>query len=582
MLNKRIRGMIDDIFSELKMTAENLALRDELLANAQARYEDSIAQGKSEEEAFAEVAQSLDDVQELLHPEDAAETAAQPEETAGNEAEPTAQKSEDDAQPKENIDFENALNKTFRAIEDIGQQLMPTAKKLVREADKASGGMLRDIGRAVNKGMRGAKNAADEVIDRMTKEAAKTDDTPAADADWTVSDTQPDNAQQIEELLRRAGELRQQAEAMTAAGDADGASLLQAEASACELQAEALRAEAQPEDTKTQPEETSGEAAEPTADYTGIDGELDADKLFAAVDEMAHQAEETIRGAAKSFEETIHEHSENSNVLVYRFPALGLRQVDVHLDSDDVVIEPAADGDITVTWSLNGNDSAKPVARVEDHTLILRRKNPDMFKTLFSVFNKEGGKVVIAVPRGYAANYEIHTTSGDIRLSGVDADEIEVNSTSGSVRVEPDTALRTESIDVNTVSGAVTISACAEDVDVNTVSGSQFVSCDAGKVDAETVSGAVHIEGACDEWEVNSVSGEIELIASAVPTRSVKIGTVSGSCRLALPGEIRGFVAEVSGVGGGIVNEFGPNRYGTCALPIRMETMSGKLMITRL
>ena len=66
MLNKRIRSLIDEIFSDMRMTAENLALRDELMANAQARYEDAIASGKSEEEAFAEVAGSLDDVQTLL------------------------------------------------------------------------------------------------------------------------------------------------------------------------------------------------------------------------------------------------------------------------------------------------------------------------------------------------------------------------------------------------------------------------------------------------------------------------------------------------------------------------------------
>ena len=66
MMSKRIRSMIDEIFSEMKMTAENLALRDELMANAQARYEDSVAQGKSEEEAFKEVAASLGDVQALL------------------------------------------------------------------------------------------------------------------------------------------------------------------------------------------------------------------------------------------------------------------------------------------------------------------------------------------------------------------------------------------------------------------------------------------------------------------------------------------------------------------------------------
>ena len=75
MMSKRIRSMIDEIFSEMKMTVENLALRDELMANAQARYEDAVAQGKSEEEAFAEVAASLGDVQALLR-----EMNAQPEE----------------------------------------------------------------------------------------------------------------------------------------------------------------------------------------------------------------------------------------------------------------------------------------------------------------------------------------------------------------------------------------------------------------------------------------------------------------------------------------------------------------------
>ena len=66
MMDKKIRRLIDDIFSDMKMTADNLALRDEMMANAQARYEDSVRQGKTEEEAFAEVAASLGDVQSLL------------------------------------------------------------------------------------------------------------------------------------------------------------------------------------------------------------------------------------------------------------------------------------------------------------------------------------------------------------------------------------------------------------------------------------------------------------------------------------------------------------------------------------
>ena len=74
-MNKRIRIMIDEIFAEMKMTPENLALRDELMANAQARYEDAVAQGRTEEEAFAEVASSLGDVQSLLSEMNAAPEA---------------------------------------------------------------------------------------------------------------------------------------------------------------------------------------------------------------------------------------------------------------------------------------------------------------------------------------------------------------------------------------------------------------------------------------------------------------------------------------------------------------------------
>ena len=82
-MNKRIRMMIDELFAGMKMTAENLALRDELMANAEARYDDALCQGRSETEAFNEVAESLSDVQALLkgmNAEDAQEAPAAPEE----------------------------------------------------------------------------------------------------------------------------------------------------------------------------------------------------------------------------------------------------------------------------------------------------------------------------------------------------------------------------------------------------------------------------------------------------------------------------------------------------------------------
>ena len=117
---------------------------------------------------------------------------------------------------------------------------------------------------------------------------------------------------------------------------------------------------------------------------------------------------------------------------------------------------------------------------------------------------------------------------------------------------------------------------------MTTVSGKQFVSCDANRASVSVVSGKAHVEGACEEWEINSVSGGVELICTVAPTNRIQLSTVSGNARVTLPSDIRGFVADMSSMSGRIVNEFGPNRYGTCALPIHMDTMSGKLMITRL
>lgn len=263
------------------------------------------------------------------------------------------------------------------------------------------------------------------------------------------------------------------------------------------------------------------------------------------------------------------------------FPAAGLRSVDIQLDADDVRIVACGGDRIETVWAAQNVDG-EPKVTMEGHTLTIRRRNPDAFKTFFSVFTKNGGELTVRVPRGYAADYKISTTSGDVRVSEVDVETIEVNTTSGDVRVEPDASVRAKLVKVSAVSGDVTVSACAGDVEVNTVSGEQFISCDANKVDVGTVSGKAHVEGACEEWNADSVSGDIQLLCTVAPTRKVNVNTMSGSVRVALPADIRGFVADVSGFSGRITNEFGPNRYGTCALPIHMDTMSGSLIITRL
>ena len=315
-------------------------------------------------------------------------------------------------------------------------------------------------------------------------------------------------------------------------------------------------------------ESLNADAAQVEADAGCPNEPIDIDDVVRDAENAARQAE-PLSGAP-------------GMVVISRYPAAGLREVNVSLDSDDVTIKAADGTDVLVEWEAGREGVERPTVTMEEHALNVRRANPDVFKTFFSVFQKEGGKVTVRVPRGYAADYVLGTTSGDIRLYAIDVDKVKVNTTSGDVRVEPDAGIRAKEIDVTTISGSATVSACAGDVVVNTVSGRQFVSCDANRADLSVVSGRIHAEGASEEWEINSVSGDIEVLCTVAPTRKMQFNSMSANAHVALPGDIRGFVADISGMSGKVVNEFGPNRYGTCALPIHMDTMSGKLMITRL
>lgn len=609
MMDKKIRRLIDDIFSDMKMTADNLALRDEMMANAQARYEDSVRQGKTEEEAFAEVAASLGDVQSLLKEMNAQDGGEQDVPNASEEPKETEEPKDAEANTEKKAqdvpDLGEALGKAFGALGDMGKQIMPQAQKLVKQVDGMTGGVIGGIGKVVGKGLSDAQKAAGKAIDKLS-----------GDKGEIVIDLgkKKESPKAPEALRKRAQDIRAEAEIKQAADDQEGARQLRAKAYAMETEADEMEkkladiaAREAEEAEATKEAEEAAEVKKPEEKGTDFDSLMDEmaavtkelnemGKKLGQTDEDADEdidldavvrdAEEAARDADRQAEErkTTARPMEGQPgmVIVQRFPAAGLREISIKLDADDVTIKDSDEPDVVVKWEAEDENAIQPNMVCENHKLTIDRNNPDVFKTFFSVFKKEGGKVTVCVPRGYAADYEIGTTSGDIKLYAIDVDRVKVNTTSGSVRIEPDPGIRAKEISVTSISGDATVSACAGDVSVTTVSGKQFVSCDANRASVSVVSGKAHVEGACEEWEINSVSGGVELICTVAPTNRIQLSTVSGNARVTLPSDIRGFVADMSSMSGRIVNEFGPNRYGTCALPIHMDTMSGKLMITRL
>lgn len=561
-MDKKIRSMIDALFVQMQMTAENLALRDEMMANALERYEDNLAQGRSEEQAFAEVAASLGDVQAMLEEMNAmsanAAGQAQPEqeakkEEAGQEepdqAETTeaAQQADGSAMP----DIGEALSRAFSALGGFGQTIMPEAKKFVGQMDDVSGGMLSKLGKATKKGLRSAQKAAGEAIDRLSRENGEL----VIDFGANCEARQDENGEEKAEA-EPEGKLENEMEESVPE---------------CEVPAE--------------------EAAQPDqgAPYMTDDGEIDQEVFAREVDDLARDAQEAIQQAAKMVREKAPE-AESDDVRdddeprssVQYFPADGLRRIDVQLDADDVEILSGDGERIEIYWEAK-NVEGEPVITCDQHELTICRKNPDVFKKFFSVFEKECGGITVRVPRGFAANIAVSTISGNVSLRGVDMDDAKVKTISGSVRIEPDSKACAKNIAATTVSGHVTIRACADTISVSTVSGGQYIDCNAHRIDVNVVSGKAYVKGAYDEWKINAVSGKAELLCTAVPAKGVRISSVSSKVCLALPREIRGFDVEATdALGCKIVNDFGPNRYGDCSLPISVETVNGKLHITQL
>ena len=319
-MNREIRSMIDGNFSRMMMTAENLALRDELLSNAQARYEDAMAQGKTEEEALREVAASLEDMHELLEQMSSAQQ--------GEAWQEDAPQGEAETESAQQPDLGDALGRAFSALGDFSQAIVPEAKKLYGQMDEVTGGVLGKLGRAAKKGMRDAQKAASEAIDRLSKEngelvfdfGAKRDAEPEKEAEFVsdfgtvtqpveketadadaelvleVEPVRPEEPDAQELLQKQAAALEDEAEALCAqaaikeiTGDIQGADELR-------LRAEALRVEAK---MLVQPaEETAEQAAGKKPDYVMADGEINEEAFARTVDDLARDAQEIIDRSA--------------------------------------------------------------------------------------------------------------------------------------------------------------------------------------------------------------------------------------------------------------------------------------------
>lgn len=85
-MNATVKRIVEILFQGTEMSEEVQAMRDELMDNCQQRYEDLVAQGRSEDEAIALVVESLKGMEEVIgaYPRSRDDEVQEDEDSDGN------------------------------------------------------------------------------------------------------------------------------------------------------------------------------------------------------------------------------------------------------------------------------------------------------------------------------------------------------------------------------------------------------------------------------------------------------------------------------------------------------------------
>ena len=229
--------------------------------------------------------------------------------------------------------------------------------------------------------------------------------------------------------------------------------------------------------------------------------------------------------------------------------------IEVHNVRGNVDISAGEAGRASLEGSL-GSGSKLVVAGDARH-LQLRVEPADQEHGWFGTHGpRSDSELTLKVPAG--ASVKLELVSADGRVTGVDGKSLNVEVVSGKVTLSSGAP----QVDVESVSGDVSLAATRADANsrthLQTVSGDIEMTGAGGRVKLETVSGGARMSGGdIQEFEAGTVSGNIDMIATRLGKHGrVQVDTMSGDVRTELPADISARI-EAQSFSGRIRSDFG-------------------------
>ena len=177
-------------------------------------------------------------------------------------------------------------------------------------------------------------------------------------------------------------------------------------------------------------------------------------------------------------------------------------RIELDLGAGDVEIQTAAGPDVRVETTKYGIWQGNPLAvsQLDDRALVRNEAHPGLFGLCFG---RCGLSYHVTAPAN--ANMLVHTSSGDISITGVTG-EVELTSSSGDVTARN----IAHGLAATTSSGDITLSRVGGRLEVQTSSGD--VQLDQGQVmdaNVQTSSGEIDLSGVSGALTLGSSSGDV-------------------------------------------------------------------------
>lgn len=203
--------------------------------------------------------------------------------------------------------------------------------------------------------------------------------------------------------------------------------------------------------------------------------------------------------------------------------------------------------------------------------------------------DQDDANLTLRVPKD--AQLVIETVSADITVAGVRGEQ-DLESVSGTVSAQAFDA----AVDAASVSGDVTVTGTGGKAAVKTenVSGTSTVTGIRGSFEGEVVSGEIHATiAAAEAIDVNSVSGDITVNAELTPAARVDLESVSGTLTLKIKPPVNAYF-DIESFSGDIDNCFGQKArdtskftpgselvftQGSGGARVELQTLSGEIRI---